>query len=52
MRYENMFCDLQLENAVRDATGFAKTNACLTLLLMPINKSSTELCADLYVLTY
>ena len=24
MGYENMFCDLQPEHAVRDATGFAK----------------------------
>lgn len=48
-----MFCDLQPENAGRDATGFAKTNACLPLLLMPINKSSTDLSADLYyILTY
>ena len=47
-----LFRDLQPENAVWDATGFAKkkqkTNACLTLLLMPINKTSTELSDDLY----
>lgn len=48
MRYEKMFCDLQQENAVQDATGFAKTNACFPLLLMPIKKSSKELSADIY----
>lgn len=32
-----MFCDLQPE-IVKDANGFAQTDACLPLLLMPIKK--------------
>lgn len=45
MRHENM-CDLQPENAVRDATGFAK-NKCMLITFADANKEIINRTFDL-----